>query len=296
MVDASRGDERMSMGSRTIEVKRLSSALGAEVRGVDLSRPIDDQTWSEVHRAFLDHLVLFFPDQTLTPEQQIAFGCKFGTLNVHPYVKALAGYPEVLEVLKEPDAEANFGGAWHADLTFLTEPPLGSILYAKEVPEVGGDTMWANLYLAYETLSKGMKELVDGLIGVHSAVLLYGSPKVGGTGFGGKMSMQVDQKDEAAREVEHPLVRTHPETGRKILAISPGYLRRFKDMSEEDSKPLLNQLKYHAIREVMTLRFRWSANTVAVWDNRCTLHYALNDYHGARRRMLRVAINGDRPR
>ncbi len=282
-------------GFRAIEVKRLTPALGAEMRGVNLA-DLDDWTFAQVHKAFLDHHVLFFPDQHLTPEQQIAFGRRFGTLNVHPYVKAMKGYPEILDVVKEPAAEANFGGAWHADLTFLKEPPLGSVLYAKEVPEVGGDTMWANLCLAYDTLSEGMKRLVDGLIGVHSAVMLYGSAKVGGTGFGGTMSMQVDQKDEAAEEVEHPLVRTHPETGRKILAISPGYLRRFKGMTEEDSKPLLNQLKYHALREVMTIRFRWQKNTVALWDNRCTLHYALNDYHGARRRMLRVAINGDRPR
>ena len=283
-------------GFQTIEVKQLSPALGAEVRGVDLSKALDDRQWAEVHRAFLDHLVLFFPDQILTPEQQIAFGRRFGTLNVHPYVKALEGYPEVLDVRKEPQDEANFGGAWHADLTFLEQPPLGSVLYAKEVPDVGGDTMWCNLYLAYETLSNGMKKLVEGLIGVHSAVMLYGSSKVGGTGFGGKMSMQVDQKDEAAQEVEHPLVRTHPETGRKLLAISPGYLRRLKDMSEEDSTPLLDQLRRHALREVFTHRFHWSKNTVALWDNRCTLHYALNDYHGSRRRMFRVAINGDRPR
>jgi taurine dioxygenase len=125
--------------------------------------------------------------------------------------------------------------------------------------------------------------------------MLYGSPKVGGVGFGGKMSMQIDQRDEAAQEVEHPLVRTHPETGRKILAISPGYLRRFKDMSEEESAPLLRQLRSHALREVFTYRYRWSKNTVGLWDNRCTLHYALNDYHGARRRMQRVSINGDRP-
>jgi len=283
-------------GTQTIEVKRLSPALGAEVRGVDLSKPVDDRTWAQVHEAFLDHLVLFFPNQKLTPEQQIAFGRRFGTLNLHPYVKALEGYPEILDIRKESQDEVNFGGAWHADLTFLEEPPLGSVLYAKEVPEVGGDTMWCNLYLAYETLSKGMKKLVDGLTGVHSAVMLYGSSKVGGTGFGGKMSMQVDQKDEAVQEVEHPLVRTHPETGRKILAISPGYLRRFKEMSEEESTPLLEQLKRHALSEVFTYRFHWSVNTVALWDNRCTLHYAMNDYHGARRRMFRVAINGDRPR
>ncbi len=285
-----------SNGARTIEVKRLSPALGAEVRGVDLSKPVDDRTWGQLHEAFLDHLLLFFPDQTLTPEQQIAFGRRFGTLNVHPYVKALEGYPEILDIRKEAQDDINFGGAWHADLTFLEAPPLGSVLYAKEVPEVGGDTMWCNLYLAYETLSKGMKKLVDGLTGVHSAVMLYGSSKVGGTGFGGKMSMQVDQKDEAVQEVEHPLVRTHPETGRKILAISPGYLRRFKDMSEAESAPLLEQLKRHALSEVFTYRFPWSVNTVAVWDNRCTLHYALNDYQGSRRRMFRVAINGDRPR
>jgi alpha-ketoglutarate-dependent taurine dioxygenase len=280
----------------SIEVKPLTPAMGAQVLGVDLGKPLDERQWKDVHQAFLDHLVLVFADQHLSPEQQIAFGRRFGTLNVHPYVKALEGYPEILDVRKEPRDETNFGGAWHADLTFLEQPPLGSVLYSREVPEVGGDTMWCNLYLAYESLSEGMKKLLEGLIGVHSAVMLYGSSKVGGTGFGGRMSMQIDQKDQAAEEVEHPLVRTHPETGRKLLSISPGYLRRFKDMSEQESAPLLDQLKRHALQEVFTFRFRWTKDTVALWDNRCTLHYALNDYHGSRRRMLRVAINGDRPR
>lgn len=280
---------------QSITVKPLTPALGAEVLGVDLAKPLDEVQWQELSRAFLEHLVLFFPEQHWSPEQQIVFGRRFGTLNVHPYVKALEGYPEILEVRKEPQDEANFGGAWHADLTFLEQPPLGSVLYAREVPEVGGDTLWCNLYLAYETLSPGMKRVLEGLVGVHSAVMLYGSSKVGGTGFSGRMSMKIDQQDAAAEEVEHPVIRTHPQTGRKLLAISPGYLRRFRGMTEQESAPLLDQLKHHALQESFTCRFRWSADTVAFWDNRCTLHYALNDYPGFRRRMLRVAINGDRP-
>ncbi|MFZ1989284.1 MAG: TauD/TfdA family dioxygenase, partial [Alphaproteobacteria bacterium] len=252
--------------------------------------------WDTIHSAFLKHLVLFFPDQHLTREQQCAFASRFGTLNVHPYVAGMADKPEVLEVLKDPKDDANFGGAWHADLTFLDEPPLGAALYALEVPEVGGDTLWSNLYLAYDRLSDGMKEMLRPLTGMHSAVMLYGSTKVGGTGFGSKMSMQVDHRDEAAAEVAHPVIRTHPETGRPILAISPDYMRRFKNMTEQESRPLLKFLKEHATREELTCRFRWAKDTLALWDNRCTLHYALNDYPGERRRMMRVAINGDRPR
>jgi taurine dioxygenase len=284
-------------GGTQIEVKPIASALGAVIHGVDLSKPLDEPTWQAVHAAFLAHLVVFFPDQHLTREQQCDFAGRFGEINIHPYVAGMADKREVLEIRKQPGDEANFGGAWHADLTFLERPPLGAALYAMEVPEVGGDTLWSNLCLAYDQLSEGMQEMLGRLVGMHSAVMLYGSAKVGGgTAFSGKMSMDIDQRDEAAAEVAHPVIRTHPETGRKILAISPGYLRRFEKMSEAESAPLLDWLKAHATREEFTCRFHWEKNTLALWDNRCTLHYALNDYPGKTRRMHRVAINGDRPR
>ena len=207
----------------------------------------------------------------------------------------MPGHPEILEVLKDVDDEQNFGGLWHIDLTFLEEPPLGSVLYARELPPTGGDTLWANLYTAYETLSDGMKRMIDGLVGIHSAVRVYG-PEDETDYRNRKTSMDLDQTEEALEEVEHPVVRTHPETGRKCLFLGGGhYLRRFKDMTEAESAPLLNYLNAHAVRPEFTCRFRWEKDSIAFWDNRCTQHFALNDYAGHRRLMHRVTIDGDRP-
>ena len=168
------------MPYETIDVRPVTTAPGAEVYGVDLSRPLDNATSEELHRAFLDHLVLFFHDQHMTPEQQITFARRYGELNVHPFVESLAGYPEIVEVLKNQGDSKNFGGLWHIDLTFLEAPPMAAILYAKEVPPHGGDTLFTNLYMAYETLSDGMKAMVDGLVGVHSPIRVYGPKEISG--------------------------------------------------------------------------------------------------------------------
>jgi taurine dioxygenase len=283
------------MTQGTIAVKPLTSALGAEIEGVDLSEPLDNRTAETVHRAFLDHQVIFFRDQGITPDQHKDFARRFGPLNVHPYVKALDGHPEILEVFKDSNDSKNFGGLWHIDMSFLEEPPLGSILYAKELPEAGGDTMWANLYLAYEMLSDGMKKLLDGLIGIHSAGPVYGPREVTGDRARGT-TMKLDQTEDALTEVRHPVVRTHPETARKCLFLGGGrYLRRFENMTEEESAPLIGYLAEFAVRPELTCRFRWAPGSLAFWDNRCTQHYALNDYHGERRLMHRVTIDGDRP-
>ncbi len=278
-----------------IVVRKLTSALGAEIGGVDLSRPLDNETAEAVHRAFLDHQVIFLRDQDITPDQLKDFARRFGPLNIHPYVAALDGHREILEVLKDEDDAKNFGGLWHIDMSFLEAPPLGSMLYAKEVPEAGGDTMWANMYLAYEMLSDGMRELLDGLRGVHSAGPVYGPRAVTGDRATGT-TMKLDQTEDALGEVTHPVVRTHPETGRKCLFLGGGrYLRRFEDMTEDESAPLIGYLNGAAAGPELTCRFRWAPGSLAFWDNRCTQHYALNDYHGQRRLMHRVTIDGDRP-
>ncbi len=283
------------MTQGTIAVTPLTSALGAEIEGIDLSRPLANRTAETVHRAFLDHQVIFFRRQDITPDQLKDFARRFGPLNIHPYIEALDGHPEILEVLKDTGDTRNFGGLWHTDLTFLEEPPLGSMLYAKEVPEAGGDTLWANKYLAYERLSDGMRDLLDGLTGVHSGATVYGPREVTGDRAAGT-TMKLDQTEAALGEVEHPVVRTHPETGRKCLFLGGReYLRRFKDMTEEESAPLIGYLNDFAVRPEFTCRFRWAPGSFAFWDNRCTQHYALNDYHGARRLMHRVTIDGDRP-
>jgi taurine dioxygenase len=276
-----------------IEVTAISGALGAEIGGVDLSRPLDDDAFAKVHRALLDHLVIFFRDQNLTPDQHKAFGRRFGELNVHPHYEPLAGHPEILEILKEKEATLNVGGEWHTDLSCLEKPPLGSILYALEVPPFGGDTLFTNMYMAYEHLSGGMRDLLDTLVAVHSDYTM--SDPEARRRKNATRSSKLTSRDVDEVRNEHPVVRTHPETGRKSLYINRIFTVGFKDMTAAESQPLLQFLYDHAQRPEFTCRFRWRKCSVAFWDNRCTQHFALNDYQGFRRLMHRVTINGDRP-
>jgi len=281
------------MGYQAFEAHRIAGALGAEISGVDLAAPLADSVIAEIRRALLDHQVIFFHDQHLTPEQQLAFGRRFGTLNVHEFVGAMPDYPEIIEVRKEEDETKNFGGSWHSDVTYLEEPALGSILYAREVPDCGGDTLFANMYLAYDALSPGMRRLLGGLQAVHSARRPYGPQS--NYAAAGDRSMRIRLSNSAAAEIVHPVVRTHPETGQLGLFVNPVFTVRFAEMTEEESAPLLDWLYRHAVRPEFTCRFRWRQNAVAFWDNRCVQHYAINDYHGQRRVMHRVTVNGDRP-
>jgi taurine dioxygenase len=273
-------------------VSPIAPSLGAEIDGVDLSQELGDEVIAEIRRALLENLVIFFHGQAFSPEQHLAFARRFGTLGLHDQVKGMDEYPEIIEVRKEPGDERNFGGAWHGDVTYLEEPPLGSILYAKEVPDVGGDTLWANQYLAYETLSPGMRALLDGLTMIHTPAKIYG---LYSQDWSRDSSVKSAPNATAEYETEHPLIRTHPETGRKCLYVSGLFTPRFKDMTEEESKPLIDFLMRQATLEPFTCRYRWKKGGVAFWDNRCTLHYALNDYSGQRRVMHRVTVNGDRP-
>ena len=281
-----------------IRVTPISGALGAEIGGVDLSRPLDEDTFGEVRRAFLEHLVVCFPDQSLTPEQHKAFGRRFGTLSIHPVAPHVAGHPEILEVVKEPEQQYNFGGGWHADMTFEETPSLGSILYAREVPPTGGDTLFANMYLAYETLTDGLKRLIDGLTAVHSTAGAYGPDGPEATlGYLREQGLaDLATSREVETSAEHPVVRRHPETGRRALFVNPAFTTHISGLSKNESRPLLRYLFEHATKPELTFRCRWQNGTVAFWDNRCTQHYALNDYPGQRRVAHRVTIGGDRPR
>lgn len=278
-----------------LNVEAHSGALGAEITGVDLTKPLEDDVFAEIHRAFLDYLVLFFRDQRLTPETQKAFGRRFGALNIHPFVEPLSGHPEIIAIVKEKEDTANFGGGWHSDVSFMENPALGSALYALEVPSHGGDTLFANQYLAYETLSDGMKKMLDGLTALHSPSSQYAPGGESDKNNAKRGSMTVAVTQEALGTTEHPVVRTHPETGRKGLYVNAAFTQKFKGMTRRESRPILKFLFDHATREDFTCRFRWTAHTLAFWDNRCTQHYALNDYQGERREMHRVTINGDRP-
>lgn len=278
-------------GYRHIEVSPLCGALGAELTGVDLSKDLSDDVMAEIRRALNEYLVIFFRDQNLTPDQQKNFGRRFGTLNIHPVYEPLEGHPEILPVVKEADALDNIGDTWHSDATFLPEPPMGSILYAREVPPFGGDTLFANMYLAYEMLTDGMRRMLTGMSAVHSdAILTADNSERNAT-----RSTKLKAGKLEVKETVHPVIRTHPETGRKGLFINEPFTDRFEGMSKKESQPILEYLLNHIKSPQFTCRFRWQVGSIAFWDNRCTHHYALNDYHGHRREMHRVTVNGDRP-
>ncbi len=281
------------MTYRRIQVQPLSPALGAEISGVDLSQDLDPAVFAEIESAFHQHLVVFFRDQNLSPAQEVAFAARFGPVGRYPFAAPIEGHPEVVAIVKEPWQRTVFGGAWHSDTTYLERPPLGSALYALELPPLGGDTLFANMYLAYDALSEGMKSLLDGLRAINTA------GKDGGAVRGDHLAddtMPGRNLDKMNLEAEHPVARTHPVTGRKALYVNRAHSLRFTGMTEAESKPILDFLCAHAVREEFTCRFRWTQGALALWDNRCTQHYPVNDYHGHRRVMHRVTIEGERPR
>ena len=279
---------------RRIGVERVAGGLGAEVTGVDLSQPLGDADFAALRRAFLEHLVLFFRDQRLTPEQLKAFTLRWGDFGSTPFVRTMDEHPEIIEVLKEADERrtANFGGSWHSDFSFQPEPPMATLLYALEVPRRGGDTLFANQYMAYERLSAGLRRLLDGLNAVHSARRPYGSRARPDRLY---PNMTIRSSAEGDAEFAHPAVRVHPDTGRRALYVNPVYTIRFEDMTEKESQGLLAHLFAEATRPELTCRFRWRAGSLALWDNRCALHFAINDYEGERRRLHRTTVAGTRP-
>ena len=276
---------------RHIEVKPISGALGAEIAGVDMARDLDDEVVAEVRHALLDHLVIFLRNQKATPQQHLAFARRFGEPIEYPQLKGLPEAPMITPVIKLEHERHNFGGIWHSDTTYLPEPPMGSMLLAREVPPYGGDTMFANQYLAYEALSDGLRKTLDGMVGVSSSAKAdvtrtrEDALKQAGAGATPK-----------TLQAEHPIVRTHPETGRKALYTSDAHTACIKGWTEAESLSLLRFLWQHQVRPEFTCRFRWEAGSLAFWDNRCAMHNPINDYHGFRRVMHRITLAGDRPR
>jgi len=275
---------------RTIHVVPIAGALGAEIGGVDLASDLDGATVAEIRRAWLQHLVVFFRDQDLSPEAFLAFARRIGEPVEYPFVKGIEGFPEIIAVTKLPHETVNFGGIWHSDTVYLDRPPMATMLVAREVPPYGGDTMWSNMYAAYEALSPGMQRMLDGMRAVNSSALADVSKT--------REDRIRDSGYDADREyvAEHPVVRTHPETGRKALYVNVAHSARFVDMTDDESRPLLRYLFEHATRPEFTCRFRWEVGSLALWDNRCAQHNPINDYHGYTRSMHRITLAGDEPR
>ena len=281
------------INSPHFDIKPVSGALGAEIHGVDLTKPFSAAVFEDLHQALMDYKVIFFRDQDLTPEQHIAFSRRFGEPMEDMFVKESETYPELMELLKEADDTGyNFGGSWHSDATYRTSPPLGVSLYARELPPFGGDTIWCNMEMVLENLSAGMQSMLEPLYAEHLAQGYREKLAV----IKGDYSKSFENLGDVVRvEVNHPVVRVHPVTGRKSLFINDAYTYRFANMTAEESQPLIEYLCNLAIRPYFTCRFRWEPGSLAIWDNRNTMHYAVSDYHGHRRLMHRYTIQGDKP-
>jgi taurine dioxygenase len=271
---------------RRIQLKPIAGALGAQVSGADL-RELDDATFAEIHAAWLQHEVLFFRDQDLSPAQHKAFGRRFGTLQVHPFLHSRAddGHPEIV-VLESDEKMPVVADGWHTDVTFSATPPMASLLRGVDVPDYGGDTMWASCSKAYDGLSTKMKGFLSELTAIHDTSKTFSR-----AAYPSKNHPDADKMPSA----EHPVVRTHPETGRKSLFVNPAFTLRIRGMRAGESRALLGFLYEHITSPEFTCRFHWEKNSLAIWDNRCTQHRVVADNLKAHRRMERVTVDGDRP-
>ena len=277
--------------STKLIVKHLTRSVGAEIHGVNLLEPVSDALIAEIRKIWLAHGVIFFRDQPLEPAAYLEFAKRFGEVVEYPFVKGLPDFPLIIPVLKLPHEKHNFGGVWHTDTTYLAEPPSATMLIARELPPVGGDTMFASNYAAYEALSDGLKKTVDQLLAVNS------SAKAAVThSREDRLGDSATSKGREELNSQHPVVRTHPETGRKALYVNPGHTVRFVGWTEEESEPLLNYLFAHQVRPEFTCRFNWTPGAIALWDNRCVLHNPINDYHGHKRLLHRITLKGDIPK
>ena len=274
----------------TINVKPLSGNIGAEIDGVNLKK-ISKEQIKEIKIVFGKYGVIFFRNQNLSPEEEIIFAELWGEININRFFTNLEGYPKIALVSKEPDQKKNIGGAWHTDHTYDLEPAMGSILFAHQVPKKGGDTLFSSMYAAYETLSDGLKDTLKNMYGRHSSRHVFGTSRAERND---DTVGRIINSDKAKQDAIHPVVITHPQTGKKALFVNPTFTLGFDGWSDEESKPLLNYLYSHATKPEFTCRFKWEEGSIAFWDNRSTWHLAVNDYHGQRRLMHRITINGTR--
>jgi taurine dioxygenase len=277
------------MDYKEIEVTPQSAALGAVISGVDLSKEPSKHAMAELEDAFGRYSVIFFRDQNLTPQQHIALAERWGAINVNRFFKPLDGYPQIAQVIKEADQKENIGGTWHTDHSYDLIPAMGSILCAREVPTVGGDTLFSSMYLAYQALSEDMKKMLADLKAWHSSRHAFGYSVTDSEHYeDGRLA----NPGQATQDALHPVVLTHPLTGRKALYVNADFTVRFDNWTVEESQPILDLLYAHGARQEFTCRFHWEPGSIAFWDNRATWHYAMNDYQGHRRIMHRITLEG----
>ncbi len=277
------------MDYKEIEVTPQSAALGALISGVDLSKEPNERAMAELEDAFGRYSVIFFRDQDLTPPQHIALAERWGAINVNRFFKPMDGYPQIAQVIKEVNQKENIGGSWHTDHSYDLIPAMGSMLYAREVPTVGGDTLFSSMYLAYESLSEGMKTRLTNLKAWHSSRHAFGYSVTDSEHY---EDGRLTNPNQATQDALHPVVITHPLTGRKALYVNADFTVRFDGWTAEESQPILELLYAHGARQEFTCRFHWEPDSIAFWDNRATWHYAMNDYPGHRRIMHRITLEG----
>ena len=270
-----------------LTIHRTSSAVGAEIHGVNLAN-LSDTEFSTIRQAFLDNGVIFFRDQTLSPEDHIAFAQRWGDINVNRFFTPVAGHPQIAQVLKEPDQAINIGGDWHTDHSYDLDPAMGSILYAHEVPDSGGDTLFASMGAAFEALSPDFQTMLEGLTALHSSRHVFGNAGRAAVANGER----IGNAELATQDAQHPVVIRHPDSGRKCLYVNPGFTLNIVGWTQEESDNLLSFLYKHAAHPRFATRFNWAVGSLAMWDNRATWHNAVNDYQGQRRYMHRITVAG----
>ena len=273
-----------------MHIQPLSPSLGSLIEGIDLSQPIKKGQLSELRAIWLDRQVIVLRGQSLSSEKYLAFAQRLGTPDIYPFLEGLKEFPEITPVLKKETETVNFGGVWHSDTTYQPCPPMATLLYALELPPVGGDTLFSNQVQAYETLSEGLKETLAKL------KIICRPDKAAA------VATRADRIVESGRDIGednlvgiHPVIRTHPETGKKALYVNQAHSCNFQGWSMAESDGLLNFLYAHQIREEFQCRHAWQQGDLAIWDNRCTLHYPVNDYHGHTRLLHRITLKGDKP-
>ena len=269
-------------------INPTSGSMGVEIHNVDLSKELSDSLFSEIRETFIEHGLIFFRDQELTPDDHLRFAKRWGEININRFFAKVEGYDQIAEVRKDPDQKINIGGAWHTDHSYDQVPAMGSILLAKETPKIGGDTLFANMYRAYETLSDGMKKTLEAMKACHSSRHVFGAH----TGYSEASNQRIGNPELATQDAIHPVIITHPESKRKALYVNPEFTVNFEGWTVEESKPLLDYLAEHTTQQENTTRFQWKPGSIAFWDNRCTWHFALNDYPGETRLMHRITVEG----